>query len=254
MRRDPALDRARAPRALAPSHAPQACPGHGRARDRDPAGRDRLVLQARLPGRLGPARGGPAHVVTARARLGLSPEPAIMFRFTSSLSKLSSLDCCFGTTVVTGSPSPSMCRTRPRTHPLRALLGQRRDDDLVEVALRDRARDGLEGVRSADERVDRPARGALEQRDGELQRPVRRLAAGGVGDQQGEGRPRRRAPVARPRPGAEGWRTSGSRRSRTRVGREVSIGASDQCATSTTRAPSLARSSRLREAGQPSGV
>src|SRR3954470_12881289 len=46
--------------------------------------------------------------------------------------------------------------------PPRALRGERRDDDLVEVSLADRARDGLERVRAAGHGLHLPLRLALE--------------------------------------------------------------------------------------------
>src|SRR3954470_12521578 len=49
--------------------------------------------------------------------------------------------------------------------PPRALGGEGRDDDLVEVSLADRACDGLERVRAAEHALHLAVRLALEQRD-----------------------------------------------------------------------------------------
>ena len=69
VRRDPALDAARAPPALAPPQPAGAHPGARDPGDRDPAGPDRLVVLARLPRRLGPDRGRPAHIAAQTRRL-----------------------------------------------------------------------------------------------------------------------------------------------------------------------------------------
>src|SRR3954453_9304132 len=78
--------------------------------------------------------------------------------------------------------------------PPRALLAQRRNDDLVEVLLADRACDGLERVRPAEHALHLAVRLALEQRNRILEGPVGHLAAWSVGDEQGEGT--RRGPRA----------------------------------------------------------
>lgn len=96
-----------------------------------------------------------------------------------------------GTTAVTGRPSLLMRSDEVAAQPLGYALGQRRDDDLVEAPGGHRLADGLEGVRAADEPLDRGARGAAEQRQRGLERPVRVPAALDVGDEERE--------LARPR-------------------------------------------------------
>src|SRR3954463_4583656 len=72
-----------------------------------------------------------------------------------------------------GDEGHGQAETRDPVHevappPARALRGERREDDLVEVSLADRACDGLEGVRAADHALHLAVRLALEQRDGIL--------------------------------------------------------------------------------------
>jgi hypothetical protein len=68
---------------------------------------------------------------------GAQPPPMIIARVTSSLSSTASrIDFCRGTMAVTGTPSLSTRWTWFRRSHFRGLLGQRRDDDLVEVVFR----------------------------------------------------------------------------------------------------------------------
>ena len=119
--------------------------------------------------------------------------PPMRARRLSPLAPMS--DFCPGTTAVTGSPRPSTRLDEIAPQPPRPLRRQGGDDDLVEVALVHRAADGGERIGPTDERLDLALRRALQERDRDLHRPVGRLAAGGVGDEEGEGaRPGLRAP------------------------------------------------------------
>ena len=70
--------------------------------------------------------------------------------------------------------------------PLRRLLRQRGDDDLVEVPVAHRRFDGLERVRASDESFDLPSCGWPQTPLCRLQRPVGCLAVGDVRNEQGE--------------------------------------------------------------------
>jgi hypothetical protein len=72
--------------------------------------------------------------------------------------------------VVTGTPSSFDPVRKVAPQPFEDTLGQRGDDDLVEAGVLQRGLDGVELVGLADHPVDRPARRALEQRDGGLKR------------------------------------------------------------------------------------
>jgi hypothetical protein len=70
--------------------------------------------------------------------------------------------------------------------PFRGLLGQRRDEDLVEVVFTNRVLDRGEWVRAADQMIDRAAGRSAQERDGGFQCPIGRLAVVDVRDQQRE--------------------------------------------------------------------
>src|SRR3954451_24940876 len=70
--------------------------------------------------------------------------------------------------------------------PLGDRTRQRRDDDLVVGAPADGVAHGPDGVLAAEDRLHRPVGGAAQQRQRGLDRPVGRLAALDVGDEQRE--------------------------------------------------------------------
>ena len=116
------------------------------------------------------------------------PLPRIMPAVVSSLSSMySRSDFCPGTTAVTGSPRRSIWRMRSRRSHFERFLGS------VETMISSKSPSWIarstasKRVRPADEAFHLASCRALKQRDRGLQRPVRCLAVGSVGDQQGEG-------------------------------------------------------------------
>ena len=82
---------------------------------------------------------------------------------------------------VTGSPSPLDTPDEVWPEPLRHSLGQRRDEDLVEVAIADGSLDGVERVLLARQAVNGTSSRTLEQWNGMLHRPVRGADCGASG-------------------------------------------------------------------------
>ena len=91
-----------------------------------------------------------------------------------------------GVITLTGTPSVSTRRGRSRRSHFETRLGQRGDHDQVGPVLGDRGAHRLERVLRAREPFDGTAGRALQQRQRELQRPVRVLRLRRVRDQQRE--------------------------------------------------------------------
>jgi hypothetical protein len=82
-----------------------------------------------------------------------------------------------------GDAQPFDAADEVATEPLRRPFGQGRDDDLVEASLAHGLVDGFEWLWAACKPLDRSSRGAHQQRQGGVERPVGRLAIADVRDE-----------------------------------------------------------------------